>query len=67
MRNRIYNIGSGLLCYLAGVMLFGLMVWHVYEADDLSTALMLFGAMMAMVLREAYHLWREDHVRRRRK
>lgn len=66
MRNKIYNIGSGLLCYLAGVMLFGLMVWHVYEADDLFTALILAGAMMAMALREAYHLWRADHARRRR-
>ena len=53
---------------MAVVMLMWMMVWYVYEADDLFTALILGGAVMTMVLREAYHQWtREQRAKRARR
>ena len=55
MKRNLYNWCTTLLCLLAGVMLMGLMIWHVYEADDLAGALIMGIALMAMVSRESYH------------
>lgn len=65
MKRKLYDIGSGIVCMITGVMMLGLMLWMVYEANDLSSAVIIAGAMIAMVLREAYHQWRIDNVRRR--
>ena len=66
MKRKLYDLGSGALCLMTGMLLFGLMIWMVYEANDMSSAMIICAAMMAMVCREAYHQWRIEHVRRRR-
>jgi len=67
LRRAIYNWGTILMTAMSCVMLTGLMIWYVYEADDLGTALIMGGIMLAMVCREAYHQWLEEqrHSRRR--
>lgn len=66
MKRKLYDIGSGLVCLMAGSLMLWLMMWLVYEANDLSSAVIVGAGMMAMVLREAYHQWRMEHARRRR-
>lgn len=65
MKRKLYDIGSGFICLVAGMMMLGLMLWYVYEANDLSTALIMGGAVLSMALREAYH--QNWPVRRRRR
>ena len=65
-RREVYNWCTTLLCLLAGVMLMGLMIWHVYEADDLAGALIMGMVLMAMVSREAYHQSRPARSAERR-
>lgn len=55
MKRKLCNACTIALCFWMGVLLFGLMTWLVYEANDLSNALIVGGAVLAMVLREAYH------------
>ncbi len=66
MKRKLYDIGSGLVCLVTGSLMLWLMMWLVYEANDLSSAVIVGAGMMAMVLREAYHQWRMEHARRRR-
>lgn len=61
MKRRLYDRITILLCMMADAMLVVMMFWYVYEANDLSTALILSGILTAMILREVYHQWRMDH------
>lgn len=68
LKRMVYDWGTMALSLMAVVMLMWMMVWYVYEADDLFTALILGGAVMTMVLREAYHQWtREQRAKRARR
>ena len=66
LRRKIYNVATAFMGMLAGVMLMWLMIWHVYEANDLTGALIMGGILMAMVCRETYHQWREEQRAKRR-
>lgn len=66
LRRKVYNGVTAFMGLMAGVMLFWLMLWQVYEADDLSSALIIGAAVAAAVLREAYHQWHEEQRAKQR-
>ena len=61
---KAYNLMSGAVCLAAAGLMAGAMVWAEFEAKDSLTAGVLALGIMAMLLREGYYQWRQEHDRR---
>ena len=53
-----------IVCLAAAGLMAGAMVWAEFEARDSLTAGVLALGIMAMLLREGYYQWRQEHDRR---